>query len=224
MRLAALLPARNEAASLGATLDALGDGLPGVPGVVVDSASTDGTAEVAAARGARVVRAGRPGYARALAAGLRACRDAGFERILLLDADGQHPPAEGVRLLAALENADLVIASRAGTRSPAPLPRRAANAALALLVRAATGVRLGDVTSGFQALGPRALALLADRLRPDGPADANVRVLALRAGLSVVEVPVRMEPRRAGASMHDGWAGVRNFVASATTVLTASRG
>ena len=55
----AVVAAHNEADRIGATLDALAEALPGAPLWVADDASTDGTAEVALARGARVVRRGR---------------------------------------------------------------------------------------------------------------------------------------------------------------------
>ena len=70
-----------------------------------------------------------------------------------------------------------------------------------------------DVTSGMQALGPRALAALTAAM-PDDIADANVRVLALRLGLRVAELPVTMAPRAGGRSMHGGLAGARNLARS----------
>ena len=79
---------------------------------------------------------------------------------------------------------------------------------LSYAVWASTGQRLRDVTSGYQALSSLALATFADRF-PTSIADANVRTLACRAGLKVIEIPVEMHPRLSGASMHDGLPGVR---------------
>ena len=73
-----------------------------------------------------------------------------------------------------------------------------------------TGKRLGDVTSGYWALNRRALEAFA-RYFPEDVADANIRVLADRMGLALLEVPVEMADRRDGTSMHGGLTGFRNF-------------
>lgn len=223
MALVVLVPARNEAPRIGALLDGVNATLPGVPLIVVDGHSTDDTAAIARRRGAIVVPQGGEGYAAALRTGYRFALDRGATRLLQLDADGQHPPGALPLLLNALEDANLVVGSRSGTASPGGLLRRAGNAALSLAVRIVTGVPLADVTSGLQALDAVAL----DRLLPAFPADvadANVRVLALRLGLCVAEVPVTMAPREDGASMHDGPAGVRNFGRSLRAVVREAIG
>jgi hypothetical protein len=126
--------------------------------------------------------------------------------------------------VAALEEADLVTGSRAGTHSPGTLPRRLGNAVLAAAVRAATRAPLFDVMSGFWAIGPEALALFARRFPlPGGAADANVRVFALQHGLRVREVPVFMPVRTRGDSMHSGLPGARNLAASAISLALARR-
>jgi len=221
MTLAVLLPARDEAPRLGPLLETLAGVLPGATVYVVDGFSRDETALVAMAAGARVIHPEGTGYAHALRAGYRACRADGVERLVQLDGDGQHPPEQASLLLAALEDADLVVGSRAGTHTPAAWYRRGANGLLSTAVRWATGQALLDVTSGFQALGPRAIRAFADHL-PVDVADANVRVLAIRLGLTIREVPVRMGPRRGGASMHDGVQGVRNLVWSLGAVVRES--
>jgi hypothetical protein len=125
-------------------------------------------------------------------------------------------------LIDGLERADWVIASRAGTKTPAPLPRRLGNLGLSWWVRALIGHRFGDLTSGFQAFGPRALAVFATR-RPDGCADANLRVLGARSGLKILEIPVAMCDRIGGESMHQGLTGVRNYARSLRTSLALAR-
>lgn len=221
MRVAALLPARDEEARIGEVMARLGRALPAVNVWVVDSGSRDRTAALATSLGARVVRQEGVGYPGAITTGLRALSAEGYDAVLLIDADGQHPPEDAPRLLAALESADWVIGSRAGTGSPGTWDRRAGNALLALAVRLAAGGDLRDVTSGYQALGPRALAVLTEG-PPPPVADANLRARALRRGLRVREVPVRMATRAGGVSMHDGLAGARNLAASMLAVLVES--
>jgi glycosyltransferase involved in cell wall biosynthesis len=222
MPLCVLIPALNEAEHLPRTLADLGRALPGVPVLVVENGCTDGTPALARSLGAQVVSQPGRGYPATIAAGFRSALKLGFRRAVLIDADGQHPPAAAPALLAALGEADLCTGSRAGTGSPGTLLRRAGNALLATAVHAGTGVALHDVTSGFWALGPRALELFATCFPlPGGAADANVRVFALRHGLRVVERPVFMPVRTSGASMHAGVAGVRNLAASAVSLALA---
>lgn len=218
MRLAALIPARDEEGRIEDVIRRLQRALPEARVYVVDSDSRDRTAAVARALGAEVIAQGEPGYAGALSTGYRALAPLLPQAVIQLDADGQHPPEEAPRLLAALQGADWVIGSRAGTGTAGPLDRRLGGALLGLAVRLTTGRRLGDVTSGFQALGPRALASFAASF-PCCHADANVRVRAIRQGLILRELPVRMAPRESGASMHDGLAGLRNLGGSLVAVL-----
>ncbi len=222
--LAVLIPARDEAPRLGAVLDGVRASLPGADVVVVDGRSRDGTARVAAEWGAAVVaQEGAGGYAGALLTGYRRCLREGYQRVVQLDADGQHPPAAAPGLLRALEGANWVVASRAGTASPGPLSRRVGNALLAAAVRAAGGpAGARDVTSGYWALDARALAAFGRHL-PGDVADANVRVLAARLGLILVEREVHMAERAGGRSMHDGPRAILNLGRSLRAVLREAR-
>ncbi len=222
MSLAVMIPALDEAERLPATLQAVACSLPGVPVVVVDSGCTDRTPEIARIHGAQVVRCGAAGYAATLVAGYRHCLEAGCQQLVQLDADGQHPPQAAPALLAALERADLVTGSRQGTGSPGTLGRRLGNALLARAVQRLTSLPLQDVTSGYWALGQRALSLFVRSFPlPGGAADANVRVFAHRRGLRIAELPVYMPVRTSGRSMHDGLAGGCNFAISLGSLCRA---
>lgn len=217
MSTAVLIPARNEGPRLGAVLAQLRAVLPEARVWVVDGQSQDDTAAVALSHGAQVLPQQGQGYPGALATGYQALVQAGVQQAIQLDADGQHPPEAIPQLLGCLDRADLVFASRQGTPSGGPFARRAGNAALAALVRQRTGLGLHDVMSGFWATNRQAIATLAQILATEhsGPcADANVRVAAWRAGLRLHESTVCMPERSGGASMHQGWAGARNFARS----------
>lgn len=225
--LVALIPARDEAARLGAVLDGLAVALPQARVVLIDDGSGDGTGEVARGRGALVLRTEGLGYAGALALGHGWAAEQGASAVIQLDADGQHPPAAAPALLAALRRADLVWASRQGTSSPGPWARKLGNRLLSAAVaaagaRAGEGARLCDVTSGYAALGPRAIAALA-RDWPGGTCDANLRVRAARAGLRLAELPVEMATRSGGASMHDGPKALRHLARSLRAVVDEAR-
>jgi glycosyltransferase involved in cell wall biosynthesis len=199
-----ILPAFDEEAALPDTLSELLAACPGIDVVVVDDGSSDRTAAVAEAAGAIVLRLPfNLGVGSAVRTGLHYAVDQGYERAVRLDADGQHDPADVARLLAALDDgADLAIGSRfapgSGGYDVGP-GRRRAMGALRWLLRAATGRRFADTTSGFWAFGPRSLALLARRYPAEFLADTvEALMIVLTDGPKVVEVPVTMRQRQRG--------------------------
>ena len=203
-----LIPACNEAERLGAVLDGVARTVPEAVRLVVDDGSVDATAAVASRHGAEVVR--HPfnlGYGAALQTGYHYARRHGCDRLVQLDADGQHDPASIPTLLAALDaGADVVVGSRYRDERtpPTALGRRLGARALSWLVTTWTGVPITDPTSGFQALDARALeTMVLDHFPEDYP-DADVLIMLARHGLKLAEVPVRMHPRAGGVSMHRG--------------------
>ncbi|MCA3378104.1 MAG: glycosyltransferase family 2 protein, partial [Roseomonas sp.] len=115
-----IMPTRNEAAALPKVLGAI---LPKVAEViVVDTASTDGTPEIAAGMGARVVAEPRRGYGRACLAGIAALSPA-VDTVLFMDADASDRPEDLPRLLAPIieEGAELVIGARSLNVEPGAL-------------------------------------------------------------------------------------------------------
>jgi glycosyltransferase involved in cell wall biosynthesis len=204
-----IVPARNEAPRVGAVIAEVRRVLPDVAVVVVENDSVDGTASAARVAGADVLHSG-PGYARALRTGFIHALRMRAPWIVQMDGDGQHPATAIPALLAALEHADIVVGSRflgvAGYR--VPVVRRTAIQALGAWASLWSGQRLRDVTSGFRAWRPDAIAaMVADY--PEDVADANLLVRAVRRGLVVEEVPVAMRARSGGHSMHEGPESVR---------------
>src|SRR5262245_44614141 len=109
------IPAWNEEASLPGVLDELHAGLPGVDVLLVDDGSTDGTAEVAAEHGAQVLSFGENRGLRAgIAAGYGSAHEHEYAYAGRVDADGQHPVGELVRLLEIVRSgeADVAVGSR----------------------------------------------------------------------------------------------------------------
>ncbi len=158
MKVAAVIPAYNEATRVGAVVRGAKQYVDDVF-VIVDG-STDATAEVARSEGARVIiHPENCGAGAATMTGLTAVRNLGYDVAVTLDADGQHATADIPRLLETLktEHADLVIANRFGRRNNIPRIRRVANFIGNGVTFVVTGIWLPDTQCGFKAFGTQAL-------------------------------------------------------------------
>lgn len=201
----AVIPALDEAASIGRVLDELPR--PLIRRVVVaDNGSKDGTSDAARAHGATVVHEPRRGYGSACLRALAALAGDPPDAVLFLDADGSDDPAEAGSLLAPIAEgrADLVIGSRTrGAREPGALTAQArfGNWLATGLLRAFYGVAWTDL-GPFRAIRYPAYVALGMR-DPDFGWTVEMQVRAARAGLRGVEVPVRYR-RRIGKSKISG--------------------
>jgi glycosyltransferase involved in cell wall biosynthesis len=206
-RVLVVVPAFNEEASLHSTIAAIRQEMPGARIVVVSDSSTDRTSEVAAAAGADVVDLPcNLGYGGAVQAGFKFALVHGYEFVVQMDADGQHDPKSAPALLEPIVRgvADVTIGSRFTGKAnyPIPLPRRVGMALFGAIVTFVTRRRFSDPTSGFQAMNARVLRFFARDNYPSDFPDADTIILLVLAGFRVVEVPVVMQGRTAGTSMH----------------------
>jgi glycosyltransferase involved in cell wall biosynthesis len=203
-----VVPAYREAGRVGQIVQAVHALDLGLDVVVIDDGSPDETAAEARAAGATVVR--HPfnlGYGSALHTGYCYAFRRGYERVLQMDADGQHDPAMLPQLIAGLDSgADVVLGSRYmdGTQPPASFARRLGTRLFAWIASSWIGSPITDPTSGFQGLNQRALASVVNDGFPEDYPDTDVLVEHHRRGLRIVEVPVRMHVRIGGTSMHRG--------------------
>jgi glycosyltransferase involved in cell wall biosynthesis len=220
-RVTVILPALNEAAALPTALASFP---PQVGLLVVDNGSTDQTAAVAAAHGAQVVREPRRGFGAACWAGVQA---APGEVLVFADADGSFDGADLPAVAGPVlrGEADLVVGSRLARREPGAMSALAVfeNRLLGLVCRLLFGVPLSDL-GPFRAVRRDVLLALEMTDRGSGwPLEMIGR--AGRAGLRVVEVPVRYRPRAGGRSKVSGSAAgtVRAIAAMATVTLALLR-
>ncbi|MFM9828568.1 MAG: glycosyltransferase family 2 protein [Sphingomonas sp.] len=201
-RIAVIIPALNEAASLGAMLPELPDWIDEV--IVVDNGSTDATAAVARQCGARVVAEPVRGYGHACLAGARATE---ADILLFLDGDGSDRPTLAARVVDPIAGglADMVIGSRVlGNREPGALSpqQRWGNALACVLMRRLWGARHTDL-GPFRAIRREALLALDLQALTYGWT-VEMQIRAHRMGLRVVEVPVDYRRRIAGRSKVSG--------------------
>ncbi|HEU5182745.1 MAG TPA: glycosyltransferase family 2 protein [Candidatus Polarisedimenticolia bacterium] len=204
-RVAVIIPALNEEASLPRVLQAIPDGLVEQI-LVVDNGSTDKTAEAAAANGATVVREARRGYGSACLAGLDRLREHPPDIVVFLDGDFSDHPEEIKSLLAPIREAgcDLVIGSRVlGSAEPgALLPQaRAGNLLAVFLLRVLYGARYTDL-GPFRAVRFGRLLELGMEDRAYGWT-VEMQARAALAGWKTMEVPVSYR-RRIGRSKITG--------------------
>ena len=210
MRTLVFIPAWNEEASLAAVVADVRAHLAGADILVVDDGSTDAT--TARARECGVLVATLPfnqGLGAALQTGYLYALREGYDCCAHLDADGQHPAAEVARLLTEVEadRADLVIGSRyrdpdAALASDDYRPtfsRRIGTGVFRFFLTLATRQRFTDTTSGMRAANRRVMSLFSENYSPDF-AEIESLQLAVREGLRVEEVPVRMLERAGGSS------------------------
>lgn len=218
--LAVVIPAYNEEASVGATVRGIRAAAP--PGlaaiIVADNASSDATAAVAAAAGARVVPAPERGYGAACLAALAAL-DPGANVVLFMDADLSDVPEDSAALLAPIiaGEADMVIGSRTtGVIEPGAMtaPQRFGNWLAPALVQVIWGVRYTDL-GPFRAVRRDALERLAMADRDFGWT-IEMQVRAAKLGLRIAERPVR-DRKRVGQSKISGT--VRGVIAAGWKIL-----
>ena len=203
-RIAAVIPALDEAPSIGGVVEGLRHRGLLADVVVVDNGSIDGTGETARRAGARVVREGRRGYGYACKAGVLAAEEAVV--VVLLDGDAADDLEDLPKVLGPLLSgeADLVVGSRAlGSRERGSMtPQQVfGNRLAALLMRRIYGVRVTDL-GPFRAIRRDDLLALEMREMTYGWS-VEMMVKAARAGYRYAEVPVTYH-RRVGVSKVGG--------------------
>lgn len=193
MKISIVLPAKNESAAIGQTLQKLRMQCASTEIIVVNDGSTDDTASVAEAAGARVLH--HP-YSKGNGAAIKAgARGATGDVIIFMDADGQHDPADIPRLLEKIHQGyDMVVGARQ-KGSQANVGRGLANGFYNRLASWMTGHKVEDLTSGFR-------AVRADKFReflyllPNGFSYPTTSTMAFfRAGYAVAYVPIHAAKR-----------------------------
>ncbi len=211
-----VIPCLNEAGSIEACVtaahNAIRDGAYEGEVVVVDNGSTDGSGDLAAAAGGRVVVEPRRGYGRAYLTGLAAARG---QYIVMLDADMTYDANELPRFVSALEEGgDMVLGDRMNDIQPGAMPwmhRRIGNPILTGLLNRLFGTKVNDAHCGMRAVRREVLPRLD--LRTTGMELASEMVIrASKAGLDIRQFPIEYHPRQGESKLStwsDGWRHLR---------------
>jgi dolichol-phosphate mannosyltransferase len=206
------LPTYNERENLEPMLRALGGVLPEDSRVlVVDDSSPDGTGRLADELAHELSyvsvlhRPHKEGLGRAYLAAFREALADGAELVLEMDCDFSHDPGDVPRLLAAAQDADLVLGSRyvgGGRVENWGAFRRFVSSGGSLYARVLLGVGIRDLTGGFKCYRREVLETIdLDAVSSTGYAfQIETTYRALRAGFRVVEIPITFADREAGAS------------------------
>jgi len=207
-----VIPTYNERDGLAAIVTAVRAAVPAATVVVVDDNSPDGTGRLADELAAadpqvRVMhRAGKEGLGRAYIDAFLTLLAEGWDRLVQMDADFSHAPADVPRLLQALDDgADVAVGSRyvaGGSTANWGLGRRLLSRGGSFYARYVLGVGIHDLTAGFKAWRREALARIPLRqIEAKGYGfQIEMTYRALRTGARIVEVPIRFVDRRVGQS------------------------
>ncbi len=202
MDLTVVIPAFNEAESIGPVLERLCERLSAVEQLqgafevlVVDDGSSDGTGEIARRASPLVTLVRHPynlGNGAAVKTGIRQARG---RVCVFMDADGQHDPEVITRIFRGCDDYDMVVGAR-DRRSQAGLHRHLANGLYNQLATYVTGRRIEDLTSGFRAIR-RDVARRFVALLPNGFSyPTTITLCLMRAGFSVRYEPITAAKRR----------------------------
>ena len=200
------IPAYNEAATIRDVVARVRENLPECDLLIVNDGSRDATSAMVAGTGATVIEhICNLGYGRTIETALFYAQRRGYDRLVTLDADGQHDPAQVRGLLAAFDTGDwdVLVGSRymlTHRYTGAPLGRRIGMQLFSAIVGIVAGRRIYDTTSGLKVIGRQTYAALTNWPFIDFHAEALVYLM--RLGYRVGEFPMTMDERRHGTSMH----------------------
>ncbi len=199
-----LIPAFNEIGAISGVVHEVRGVMPGVPILVVDDASTDGTDQTARAAGAEVLRLPyHLGLGGGVQAGYKLAYELGYEYVIRVDGDGQHDPKYIPDLLKTLRETGchMVIGSRFhnGNGAHTSYVRAIGIWFFRSMLRPILGKPVRDPTSGFVGVNRQALQVFTGSFPLEYP-EIEALVVLQRKRFQFQEVPCRMRPRKTGRS------------------------
>jgi glycosyltransferase involved in cell wall biosynthesis len=197
MEVSVVIPVYNEAQAIGETIRSIRSQVPNAEILVVDDGSTDDSAKVAKEAGAYVwSHPYNIGNGAAVKTGIRL---ASGNKIVLMDGDGQHNPADIPKLLEASERYDMVVGARDQEGHANPF-RFTANQVYNLVARYATQFPVRDLTSGFRVMDRETVTRYLYLLPNSFSYPTTLTLAYLRSGHTVFYCPIQVRKRGEGKS------------------------
>lgn len=199
-----IVPALNEEGAVGDVVRNIQQYMPGVPVLVIDDCSRDGTINVARAAGAEVLALPHHlGLGGCVQAGYKLAHELGFEYVIRVDGDGQHDARDIPRVLEKLKcsGCEMVIGSRfvAENGSGSSAMRSLGIRFFRAILRPILGKPVHDPTSGFVGVNRKALEVFSRSFPLEYP-EIETLVVLQRRRFRFEEVPVKMRARVTGRS------------------------
>jgi len=199
-----IVPAFNEEGAIAGVVGSIRREMPGVPVLVIDDCSKDGTLNLARAAGAEILALPHHlGLGGCVQAGYKLAHELGFEYVIRVDGDGQHDARDIPRILERLKSSgcEMVIGSRfvMENGSRAGVLRSLGIRFFRAVLRPILGQPVHDPTSGFVGVNRRALAVFSRSFPLEYP-EIEALVVLQRRRFRFEEVPVKMHPRVTGRS------------------------
>ena len=199
-----IVPALNEEGAIAGVVRSVQEHVPGVPVLVIDDCSSDGTIARAREAGAEILALPHHlGLGGCVQAGYKLAFELGFDYVIRVDGDGQHDPRDIPRILARLKETgcEMVIGSRFaennGSRTGAV--RSLGIGFFRAVLRPILGKPVHDPTSGFVGVNRRALGVFSRSFPLEYP-EIEALVVLQRRRFRFEEVPCKMRPRTTGRS------------------------
>jgi glycosyltransferase involved in cell wall biosynthesis len=209
MEITILLPAYNEEQSIGETIKEIKKLHTDVEILVIDDGSTDSTSQEAIDAGATVMRHPHNiGNGAAIKTGLRY---ASGDWIIMMDADGQHKPADIEKLLEYKDDYDMVVGARS-KGSKTSWHRDLANFIYNWLASYVTKHKIEDLTSGFRMVKNERVRKFIYLMPNTFSYPSTVTMAYLRSGLSVKYVPIQTRARKGKSKIKLFQDGIRFFL------------
>ena len=184
-----VIPAFNEEPTIAGIIKSSKMFIPDI--LVVDDGSEDATTLVSAVAGAMVHRLKEnKGKGAALKEAFNYALDAGYDRVITIDSDGQHDPADLANFLPLLDQYDLILGNRMDDRESVPPLRRAANVTSSVIISVLAGQRIYDSQTGFRAYSAdllRGITLKSERY----DLESEVIIKAARKGFRIGHARIR---------------------------------
>jgi glycosyltransferase involved in cell wall biosynthesis len=217
------IPAYNEAATIRNVVERVRQNLPDSDLVVVNDGSRDSTPAILDGTGATVIaHLCNLGYGRAIQTAVLYAERAGYDRLVTLDADGQHDPAQVRGLLTEFDSGrwDVLIGSRyvvSRRYTGVPFGRRLGMMMFSAIVGLVAGRRVYDTTSGLKVIGRQTFSSLTNWQFVDFHAEAIVYLM--RLGFRIGEYPITVEERRHGSTMYSAFSHIKYPLKTALMVV-----